>query len=495
MGTTWAAVCLVGVWLPLKYLYVVLGVAGVGLTAVLCYRPWRRRRVLPTVGFTILAATACLLYTQVTRYQPVEAMMGQPVRLCVQVEREAEEPTLRVLSGELPVGTLVRLRGATAVTRKCGEVLEGCFELHPYEQPWLSAIQQKASDVRGVLIPTAATAVRTVEFRTPSFTARLAAWRTAMSAEIQRLLPRDVGAVVASVCLGTDEALSSAAYTAFRRCGVTHLFSVSGLHLSILTQALMVVWKTLRLPRGVRGWVQVAVIGGFVLLMGGTASVVRAGVMCALVAMGESVRRQADARNSLGLGLLLLLGNDAFAVYDVGLLLSFTATCGILFLVPPLQERLLRVPLPNVLKPIWTPLSAALAVTVAANVATLPVMVWFFGEVSVIGLLVNVMILLPAQVLLIGGWIAIPALCADAVVVYRPVLLLLGWLAEGLLWLAQQIAAVPFGVVTLSTTFERVWLLGSMVVLYGAYRLFRLPALLIAAGVSLGVLGIGMMIV
>jgi competence protein ComEC len=124
-------------------------------------------------------------------------------------------------------------------------------------------------------------------------------------APIQRL-QGNIGAVIAGICYGADETLSSEATAAFRTCGVSHLFAVSGLHMTVLLQALQWLLRRMRVRRVARLIVCGAFLLGFMLIVGFSSSVVRAGTLCLVVLLGNGIKREADTRNSLGLALLIL---------------------------------------------------------------------------------------------------------------------------------------------------------------------------------------------
>ncbi len=484
VGVTWALVCLIGAWLPVNALYAAAGISAIVTVTVLCVPTLRRWRGLLLSVLTVLPAIGVLLYCEVTYYQSVADKVGEQVSLCVEVQDNAEFRELKVLSGDLPAGTRLRLWSEPLdAALDPYDIVTATFELHPIEAAdGLALRQQKASGVSFAVMSTDFSAAGwIVKDGEPPTIAVISAWREELVIGIQRYLSGDVGAVVTGICLGADDALSRNAVSDFRTCGVSHLFAVSGLHLSILTQALLWLLKRLRVSRRLRGVICSAAIVLFSLLVGSAPSVVRAAVLCLVVVVGDCLRRQADARNSMGLALLLLLAVDPFAVYDAGLLLSFLATFGLLFLSPTIQRGLLSLPIPEKLKSVASYLAGTVAVTLSATLATLPVCVLYFGYLSTVSVLANLVMTIPSSALLITGWLAILALPLGFSWVYRPLLWLAGYCARFLLWVAAPIARFPFSTVGVTDTYLVIGVLGGMALVGVGWLLLRRRGLWLAS--------------
>ncbi len=496
IGIAWLIACLIGVWVPAEWLWYIAAALFLCFVAALLIP---EVRAYHTVLLALIAAvTACLLlaYCELVRYQPLAARVGEEIVLRAEVDTTGTVTELRVLSGDLPTGTRLLLWSEpTDAALDDHDIVEAVFVLKTDEVEGLSLLQTKASGVWFAVTPVDMSAESwVIESSTPTLTERIADQRDVLSARIQRMIAGDIGAVVTGICLGADEWLSDDAVAAFRSCGVSHLFAVSGLHLSILTTALLRLLKRLRIPRRVRGAITVSVVTLFAVLVGWTPSVTRAGVLCLLVTLGDCARRQADARNSLGLALFLLLLENPFAAYDAGLLLSFFATFGVLFLSPAIQEMLLRLPLHGRALTVWKSIAGMIGVTLSATLTTLPITVIYFGSVSLVGILANVLMTVPASALLVLGWLAILSLLAGLVVLYRPLLLVVGWLSKLLLGIAKLLSGLPLSTVTVRSVYLIVWLFGSALLVLFGYRLLYRRGIAIAATCAVVVLGVGMVL-
>jgi len=169
----------------------------------------------------------------------------------------------------------------------------------------------------------------------------------------QRLLERysnDAGALLDGMLLGNAGGLSWLTQEEFRLAGISHLFSVSGLHVSLLSWSLYRALRKLKRRKKpsdeeeqhdkplIPEKIVVAICCGFILLFmaltGFVASCVRAGITMLVLMGGKLFHRRADSLNSLGFAALLLMFVSPLSAGQVGLQLSFGATFGIIALEP-----------------------------------------------------------------------------------------------------------------------------------------------------------------
>ena len=219
--------------------------------------------------------------------------------------------------------------------------------------------------------------------------ARLLSWRPleGLRAEAESRLSRGLSPPVAGLAralvLGEREALAEA--EAFRRAGLGHLLALSGLHVGFLLGFLLV----LLAPLGqVRYPLVLAVLAGYLALAGPSPSLVRAALMAAAVLLPVAFGRgQPALLPALALALAVQLVLWPWAVWDLGFRLSYLAVAGLGVILPPLYRPLARAPLG--LRGI---LGGVLA-TLAAQAATLPLLLDAFGRVSLLSPVANLLAL------------------------------------------------------------------------------------------------------
>lgn len=224
---------------------------------------------------------------------------------------------------------------------------------------------------------------------------------------IHRLFPDPEGSLLAGILLGEDNGLPTELQQAFKNTGTAHIIAISGFNIAIIAGLFVALFSRLLGPR--RG--TVAAVLGIVLytvLVGATASVLRAAIMGGLGLFARQVGRRQTALNTLAFTAAVMNVINPYTLWDVGFQLSFFATLGLVLYAQPFQDWAVRVigrfTLPETAKKIAAPISEFVLFTLAAQLTTLPIMAYHFGRISLVSVLANPFIL-PVQpaVMLLGG--------------------------------------------------------------------------------------------
>lgn len=176
----------------------------------------------------------------------------------------------------------------------------------------------------------------------------------------------------------------------FSRCGTSHLLAVSGLHVSIILGVLLFLLKWLRTKK-------LSFILLFLFLIfygcfaGGTSSVIRACIMALVAQLSIVYGQRYDSLNSLCFAGCIILTIEPLRLFDVGFILSFSACFGIVWISKKFIKR------PKIVRGMVN----SLLVTIGATVATLPVQLYFFGTVSAVSVIAN-MLLVPIASLVLA---------------------------------------------------------------------------------------------
>ncbi len=247
-------------------------------------------------------------------------------------------------------------------------------------------------DARGVLA--FAYAYDDIAYESPKHYTPLAllrALRDRVTTAIERAVGSDAGRVAAAILTGDKGGVSAEILTAFRVTGLSHLLAVSGLHATILTQFFLLLLTLLRCPRKASAIICMAALLLFAAFTGFTASVVRAVIMASALFAAHLFDRRYDAVNSITLAALIICAITPAALLSLGFLLSFAATLAIVLLAPALDALCKR----------WLPWLFAHArwavqgvtLSLSATLFTYPITASVFGEISVIGPVVNVLVI------------------------------------------------------------------------------------------------------
>jgi competence protein ComEC len=203
-------------------------------------------------------------------------------------------------------------------------------------------------------------------------------------------MPAREAALARGFVLGDDDGLDQATKEDFIRAGLSHLLAVSGENVTLLALLAMPVLAAFGIPLRERLVWTIALIAVYVPLAGSGPSIQRAGVMGAAGLLATLAGRRASRLYALGLAAVVTMAIDPSVASNVGWQLSFAAVLGILLLASPIREWLLV----RIGRGMWRrALAEGIAVTVAATLATAPLIAHVFEEVSVTSLVANVLAL------------------------------------------------------------------------------------------------------
>ncbi len=252
-----------------------------------------------------------------------------------------------------------------------------------------------------------------------------------------RMLPEPQAALAVGILLGIQAGVPDDVYSAFQITGTSHILVVSGWNFTIVAALIGVMATRLRMGRWQTLALALSTMWVYAVFTGASAAVLRAAAMASLAVFAHSVERRSEPWRLLLGACWLMSIVDPHTIFDLGFQLSALATASLFAYAKPVEARMARVPLLR-----WGPLAPvreALNATLAAQVLTLPLILFQFGNLSVIAPLANVIIVpVVPYVMFLGA----PALVAGLIWLPLGQFLALGswlpltWLAEGALILA-----------------------------------------------------------
>lgn len=198
------------------------------------------------------------------------------------------------------------------------------------------------------------------------------------------------------VVFGYRGDLSTEVKHSFMVTGTMHILAVSGSNVAVVALIFFSLVGFLRVSHRVAILLTLAGIGWYMITTGMGPSVVRATIMASTLLLGKMVDRKSDVVNSLAFAALVMLLWDPMVLFDVGFQLSFAAVLSILLIYPRLEHVLRRFPGWLTRLPIAHSISQVAAVSIAAQIGTLPFSALYFGRVSLIAVLAN-LIVVPAS--------------------------------------------------------------------------------------------------
>jgi competence protein ComEC len=277
----------------------------------------------------------------------------------------------------------------------------------------------------------------------------LYSFRGQLSDSLAQALPEPQGSLAQGILLGVRSNIPDSLSEAFSRTGTAHLLAISGLHVGIVIGMVLISGVLLfGRHRSIYIWLAFVTIWLYVLLTGMRPPVVRAAIMGSLFLVAEYLGRQRNAITALAFAAAVMVGIQPQILWSVSFQLSFLAMAGLILLFPYFQAWGRRgvMALSGDRESLTTAgnfVTDALALSLAAIVATWPLIAYNFGVVSLVGL--------PATFFSLP---ALPAIIVTAALVafaglFAPLLAqILGWIAwvflSYLLFVVQAFDALPF---------------------------------------------------
>jgi competence protein ComEC len=209
-----------------------------------------------------------------------------------------------------------------------------------------------------------------------------------------KILPEPQSGLMSGILLGSKANLSQEFLSWLQITGTIHIIALSGYNITVLVELLRIITK--RLSRNLAFNLPIIGIVLFVLATGLTSSVIRAAIMGSMLLLARRVGRQSDGLVAvLFASVVMVFVSPNILVYDVGFQLSFAAVAGIIFLAPKIEKYF---------SVFGSTLSQILAATFSAQIFSWPITSYYFGIVSLVAPLANMLILPFVPMLMLFGF-------------------------------------------------------------------------------------------
>lgn len=275
-------------------------------------------------------------------------------------------------------------------------------------------------------------------------------------------LPQPGGGLIAGLAVGDTTAVEPTLDAAMKASSLSHLTAVSGANCALIVAGAFGAAALCRARRGIRVAAGLTALAAFVLLVSPEPSVVRAAAMAAIAMLGILLGRPGAGLSLLTAAVVVLLVVDPWLALSLGFALSAAATGALLVFAGPLADGLAR----------WMPQPLALGISVplAAQLVCGPLIVLIAPQLSVYGVIANI---LAAPAAPVGTVVGLAACLGAGIPVLGSGLAALAWLpASWIAGTATTFAQLPGSVVPWP---EGVWGLVALAVLGGAVAALLVP--------------------
>lgn len=272
---------------------------------------------------------------------------------------------------------------------------------------------------------------------------RPALWAEALKEGLSRALPEGDAALAKALITGNKSGLTEGFQSALADTGLSHVVSVSGLHISFLMGFILLIVGNRRRAF----WICLPLVPLFIAVAGFPASAVRSGIMLFFFLLSQWLGREGDSLTALAAALFVLTAINPYAVADVGLQLSFASVLGILLFSGRWQrawnERLSHRVSGEKLKAALRYVTGVAVTSLSALVFTLPLTLLHFGTLSLVSPMANLLTLWAVSAGFLGGlFVALLSL------IWTPAAIVLGYLLAPLFaffrLVVQTLASLPF---------------------------------------------------
>ncbi len=269
-------------------------------------------------------------------------------------------------------------------------------------------------------------------------------------------IPEPHSSLLSGLLLGAKQSLGKDLLEDFRKAGVIHIVVLSGYNITIVAEAIMVAFSFL----SKFGSISFGALGIilFAIMTGGNATVIRASAMALLVVLAKATRKQYDITRALIIvGLFMVIQNPKILVFDSSFQLSFLATLALIY-VSPIVEKKLQFVTPRF------KLREFATATISTQIFVLPLLLYKMGELSLVRLPVNILILAFIPLTMLFGFLT-GAISFISVAISLPFAFASYALLSYELKVVEIFSSLPFA--SISIPYFPLWLMLAIYLAYG----------------------------
>ncbi|PFA64468.1 DNA internalization-related competence protein ComEC/Rec2 [Bacillus sp. AFS015802] len=247
--------------------------------------------------------------------------------------------------------------------------------------------------------------------------------------KIEQEFPASTVGITQALLFGETGMIKEDTMKAFRELGVVHLLAISGLHVGLLFAFLHYFLLRVGITREVSSWLLIAFLLCYIVLTGGSPSVVRASSMLIVLILTRKAAGKISVMDSLAVVFLLLVLYDPFSVYNVGFQLSFLVS----FSLVMSSGTILKAS---------SSLRQLCSVTIVAQLSSLPVVIYHFYEFPLIGFLTNLLYVPLFSIFILPMAIVVYFFMTFSSAEW--ILSLYQTLLDGIQWISSILPSLPF---------------------------------------------------
>jgi competence protein ComEC len=310
---------------------------------------------------------------------------------------------------------------------------------------------------------------------------RLLSFKRHAQRVIAQIIPEPSASLLTGILLGIEQGIPQDLWDAFNVTGTSHIVVISGANM-VLVSGLFAALSVRLVGRRYAAWFASAAIVVYTFLVGTSGAVVRAAMMSLVMVWGGHFGRPYSSSNALFATALLMTAWNPYTLWDLGFLLSFAATYGLILFATPagrgFETWLARLMPGRWVESVSKPLNESLILTLCCLLTTMPLIWYHSRQVSLVTLLSNMLVVpLQPQVMAWGAAAMLGGL------LWLPLGRIVGWGAwlflAATIWAVEWTARIPYAAIDVQVRSQQVSTV--LVVLWyaavggGAWMLWQSP--------------------
>ncbi|HZJ78434.1 MAG TPA: ComEC/Rec2 family competence protein [Clostridia bacterium] len=437
----------------------------------------KKSKVLPTAFFSLALAAITVIISNNYLYEPSLKLVGEKVDIHAQIVDLPQENNGRYyyIVKTTEDGVKVRLSSKTLLDAQPYDYVD--LNATVYVLGGDESAVKEYHKSNGVFIGAYTfDEIEITQAEKRPFFYHILMLRQFIKDAVYDFLPNENGSLIIGLLLGDKSGLENETKQNFSFTGVYHLFTVSGLHMSVWVMSFLALLEFLKIKRRTAALISMCFVFLLFGLTGFSFPCLRAGFMHLVLLLGYVIKRKPDSLNSLGLAILIITLINPFAALSVSLQLSFLATLGIVTLSAPLYNSILKHKTIKVFSEFFLikAIFKIICMTISATIFTMPVVINSFGTISLIAPLSNIFLLYPATLtMILGGLGAIMSSLSIFAFVSNPLMLFAGLISKYMLWCTRLLGSMPFASVSVNEEYINVWLAGVLILLGITFLLYK----------------------
>jgi ComEC/Rec2-related protein len=269
----------------------------------------------------------------------------------------------------------------------------------------------------------------------------------------------DTAELINGVVLGADQNISQKLSEAFAACGVSHITSVSGMHISIVYSAVVSALSVVLSKRKATLFAALPMIT-LISITGFEAASLRAVIMSLFALTGNVALKRTDPLNSLGVAVFLLLVLNPFYILDLGFCLSCSATAGVIIALDIIKPFSSKIHFKyNILEKLTEATVTVIAISIGAAVFTLPFQIIIFEKISLITPIANVLISPAVTYMMLLTIVAVILGLVPVIgIISKPIFMAAGLMSDYIIAVISSLSKIPFSSITFYSKNALIWI-------------------------------------